>query len=401
MDKELENGLKKTIDDYNKTRKAGQLTEQKSKQHKDACLVMLNNRMAVLDENKDEDKSELRECAFVASALSNGWLVSDIDVLLDFYHTVENIKADQNDDEAIANEKKRLKSEGELYIGQIASMKADTLFDRYEMLNLCSMMLWNFQHKNRAENLTETFNKLRMRQSAEVLKAEYPKDKNFDKFLELENNYRREHAENQGAEPYMGGVRYGHLQINEEYLKLRDERNRTQGEYILQKTNVRTWYEELNKPSSVITFRLTGNLTKKASACAREAMGESVYEDILAMHRGSAAERKVNLHHSLGTKYQTQGCDVLEMEFAGSGAQDVMREHKGRNGLINLNGLSEEKIRERYGEKARKPGSGDLFDYNWKKERTISVGVGEQAKEAEKVMSPAPVHFSLRNRYSL
>ncbi|MBP5294318.1 MAG: hypothetical protein J6Y95_01210 [Lachnospiraceae bacterium] len=65
----------------------------------------------------------------------------------------------------------------------------------------------------------------------------------------------------------------------------------------------------------------------------REVLGDSVYDEIGEMNRGEVKDRKVRLHYSPGTKYQKQGHDVLEMGFAGSGGQEMIRAHKGRRRL--------------------------------------------------------------------
>ena len=53
-------------------------------EHKNLCLTALMARMEAL---QPED-AEYRECSFLARALSNGWLVSDIDTLRSVYQTV-------------------------------------------------------------------------------------------------------------------------------------------------------------------------------------------------------------------------------------------------------------------------------------------------------------------------
>ena len=83
----LEDSLKSITDFYNQRKQNKDLPVPFPERHKNLCLSALTARMEALDPSNEEYK----ECSFLAKALSNGWLVSDIEMLRAVYHTVRTV----------------------------------------------------------------------------------------------------------------------------------------------------------------------------------------------------------------------------------------------------------------------------------------------------------------------
>ncbi len=166
MDRVLEDALRPIIDGYAKHQKNGRLLAPVPQDQKDLCVRIITARMKVLD----QDSADYRECAFLRRALSNGWLVSDIDALSAFYQAVQHAKESD-------------KPEGEFYIQQIASMRMDKLIDRFETLNRVNTYLFDTKFKDSKNvELKNAFTKIHNLQSRPVFSAEYPNDPDFTTF---------------------------------------------------------------------------------------------------------------------------------------------------------------------------------------------------------------------------
>lgn len=173
------------------------------------------------------------------------------------------------------------------------------------------------------------------------------------------------------------------------YLSVAEEGRRTNQNYYIPEIEDALQAESREHFNAGMLHSFFGGINKKPVAVVREAFGEAVYDDIYEMNRGSAKDRTVRLHHSQGTKYQKAGYDVLEMDFAGSGGQDVYRAHKGRRGRINLKDKTAAQILEDYGTKAPKPDGKGEFDYIWKKERSMELP-GNQSAQKIRYTFPGP-----------
>ena len=360
MHPELEQTLRTTIESYNALRENKQLTNENVEQHKSACIDALADRVSRLDKKDDEFK----ECAFVLSALQNGWLVSDIDMLRSYYQAVQNAP----------NDKYKMEAESLLYI--ISSINIEKLVDRIEMLQRVNQNMYNLKFGNK--ELQKTFNLVTDTYNKKlVYPPEYPNDKDFTRIS--------------GNEDPTVGTSYQKIGA-ERFMTLSAQRSRTNQVYYLPEVDDPLAAE--NAENFVIGkwHRKIGGITRKTSLCVKEALGTEVYDEIYEMSRGSASDRKVKLHHSLGTKYQSQGHDVLEFEFAGSGGQDAYRPHKGRRGIISLDNKSAETIKEEYGEKAKVPHTKNkYFNFLWKKERTLHLPDDSTAQKVRyTIAGPSP-----------
>ena len=351
MDQYIEEALRPIIDGYSEQRNKRELPAPVPERQKDLCLNVIEARMEVLERNS----ADYGECAFLRGALKNGWLVSDVDALSAFWQALPQIP-------------EPYRSEGEFYLRQIASLPMEKLIDRFETLNRVNTFLFDAKYQNPdIPALKDAFAKIHLLQKTPVFPAEYPKDPEFSAVA--------------GTDDLQAGVSYEHIfadmQRLARYRSAAEERRRTVESYTIQEGGEA---EEAGQPFAPgWGHRVFGGITKQAGAAIREAFGSEVYDEIREMGRGSLGERTVPLHHALGTKYQKQGSDVLEMEFAGSGAEDVYREHKERRGKIDLKDKSPKDILETYGEKVQKPNGKGKFDFIWKKVRRIDLPDGQSA----------------------
>ena len=356
VDQVLEEVLRPVIEAYDERRKNHELPSPVPEEQRRLCVNIITARMDVLE----RDSAEYRECAFLRTALGNGWLVTDIDALSAFYQTVQQAPAGD-------------KAEGEFYLRQLAALRADKLVDRFETVNRVNQYLFNLKRQNRdllsAQN---AFSRVHGLMDTPIYPTEYPKDPDF--------------SNTAGTKNVGQGVSYHQIfddmQRLIRYRKAADERRRTIETYVVEARSDEERAAELQAPFAPSWgHRVFGGITKKTSAVIRDVFGSGVYDEIHEMSRGELADRKVPLHHALGTKYQKLGYDVLEMEFAGSSAQDVHRAHKERNGKIDLAGKSPQKILDTYGTKAKKPGSRREFDFIWKKERELELPNDQSSKK--------------------
>ncbi len=352
--------LQPIIAEYNRLHDSRQLTVREAERQKGLCIDALSTHMKALDRNGEEYK----ECAFLSNALKNGWLVSDINGLQSIYRGVQAGPACEH------------KKQAEFFLRQISEVRMDKLIDRYEILrqiDKTTYNLWSQSNKKSEESkiVRSGYDSTRNLLEKRVLPVEYADDLDF--------------ARTAGTEELADGV--GYYEISNDtirfgnYLSMAEERRRTNQDYYIREVEDALQAEAREKFEPSWAHRFFGGIKKKPSTVVREAFGDAVYDDIYEMSRGSTQERKVRLHHSRGTKFQKEGHDVLELDFAGSGGQDVTREHKDRHGGIDLEGKTPAQIREDYGERAPKPDGTGLFDYIWKKERTLNLQDGASARK--------------------
>ena len=354
MDKILEEVLRPVINGYSELREKGGLRAPVPQDQRALCVKMITAHM----ERLDRDDPAYRESAFLRNALRSGWLVSDLDALSAFWR-------------AVPQAPERDRAEGDFLLRQIASLRMDKLIDRFETMKRVNNYLYTTKYKDKNNAALQDANtKVAALQHTPVFPAEYPNDPDF--------------AETAGTKDLDNGVRY--LDISNDtkrfigYQRAADARRRSMETYVFQESGGEG--TEAERPfETSLGHRLFGGITKHASTAIREAFGNEVYDEIREMGRGELGDRKVPLNHSLGTKYQKLGHDVLEMEFAGSSAEDVYKAHKERIGKIDLAGKSDQKIREIYGEQVEKPGGKGKFDFIWKKERTIELPNNQTAKK--------------------
>lgn len=350
MDKLLEQQLQDLISPYTERSKNKQLTAEYVKAQKEQCIQLLTMRMLALNRSSDE----YREYDFLTRCLLNGWLVSDIKTLSTLYENVQKFPVEQGH--------RRI---GEAVLDQFRFTKADTLTKRFALYDVGRQLMYRI-----SPNEYRTF--LKSFDQRTVFPAEFPNDKDFK-------------IVSRSAKPEDGVVfsTFASSTDNPELYKRLQELNRTQDNYVMRELTDQERQAEKNAPANLsFGHRYIGGIKEKASDSIRTALGEAVYDEIWEMSRGSVQERRVPLHHSVGTKYQKQGHHVLSMEFAGSNGTEPLKLHKlNKNLKGDLKTMSADKVNEIYGEAANIANSNTKLKFVRKKERTIDGPNGEKAQK--------------------
>ncbi|MCR4724766.1 MAG: hypothetical protein K5772_04995 [Clostridia bacterium] len=352
----LKEYLRPVLEAYEEQKEKKTLPAEAPEQYRNWCINVFLARMEVLP---DQDP-EYKECLFLVQALSNGWLVSDIESLSTLYNSVQTLPA-------------ALKPAGNKLLGQYLSAKLNTLADRYELTKLTNAYWVTLQREDRRYKAIAS-EEIAKNGSRVVFPAEYPQDKDFSKTA--------------GKEDVEGGVIY--KEMDQEALDaIQAAHARENTDYIFDEISEAKMQTDAAKAFVPNAGQKFNKIAKSTSKAICEVMGESVYDEIREMNRGEVRDRKVKLHHSLGTKYQKQGCDVLEMDFAGSGGRDILKPYKGRSGTIHYD-LSPEEFLEVHGTQAKKP-NGKPFDYIYYKDKTIELPDGSSSvKKRYAIAGPTP-----------
>ncbi len=375
MDPEIEQALQQEVNRYNLVQQQKQLNQRRIDRYKRKCSEILGQRMMDVPHDSDDHK----ECTFLMNALNNGWLVSDLPALKNYYESVQ--KAPQGE----------YKKEGESYLYIMATYKVDKLSDRLTMLYNVNNNMYNIKMTNSKDPAyTNAFNITNdLLYNHAVYPVEYPDDPDF--------------AYVAGKDDLSDGVTYGEIsnKSSDHYYEAQQALRRT-SEYYYIPEDEHPWNTEFaERFENGWWHQNLGGITKKTSSSIKQALGSDIYDEIYEMGRGKAEDRKVKLHHSLGTKFQKQGHEVLELEFAGTRGEDVVRTHKDRHGGISTKNMSPDGIREKYGTPVPKPGkTNEVFDYIRKKERTINVA-GEPVEKVRYTFGGPPVlnfgEYSVQN----
>lgn len=350
MEELIEQQLKALINPYNDRSANKSLTVDYVKSQKAKCIALLTDRMQYMNQSS----ADYKEYDFLARSLLNGWLVSDINSLKTLYQTVQKLPE--------ADGKRR---RGEALLDQYKFVKADTLTKRAALHQLSLNTLFSV-------NTTVSRTYLSNFGKRTVFPAEFPDDMDFKIVSKSEK-------------PEDGVVfdTFSSSAENPELYKRLVELARSQDNYVMQELTDQERQAERNAPANKSRLhRFVGGIREKASDSIRKSFGDSAYDEIWEMSRGSAEERRVTLHHSVGTKYQKQGHDVLQMEFAGSNGSEPLKNHKTYNDISkHLKTMSPEELNAAYGEAATKANSEAKLDLVRKKERTIELPDGVKAQK--------------------
>ncbi len=350
MEALIEQQLKALINPYNELSANKRLTVDYVKSQKAKCIALLTDRMQYMNQSS----ADYKEYDFLARSLLNGWLVSDIISLKTLYQTVQKLPE--------ADGKRR---RGEALLDQYKFVKADTLTKRAALHQLSLNTLFSV-------NTTVSRTYLSNFGKRTVFPAEFPDDMDFKIVSKSEK-------------PEDGVVfeTFSSSAENPELYKRLVELARSQDNYVMQELTDQERQAERNAPANKSRLhRFVGGIREKASDSIRKSFGDSAYDEIWEMSRGSAEERRVTLHHSVGTKYQKQGHDVLQMEFAGSNGSEPLKNHKTYNDISkHLKTMSPEELNAAYGEAATKANSEAKLDLVRKKERTIELPDGVKAQK--------------------
>lgn len=368
---ELREALDVQIRDYQLLHDSMALPPGKPQAIRNLCISAFEARKEALEAANKFWEDEYSDCTFLSAALKNGWLVSDINWLLSLNAAVRSYQ-----------EKWQNRIDGDKIIQQIMNTKADTMEKRWEFLKNIQGYIEFCEPKT--DELKELDKNFEGQFGSKVIYAtEYPEDKFFDGFPIVDNA--------------VAQATYRKILLDKDKaIALKEERKRQareKSDYVFRELNN---MEEVDYGTFYIPNdgQLHNDIKKSNREVIKQIFGEEVYDEIDDMHKGTLKERTVPLIHSIGTKNQKKGHDVLEMEFAGSGAQDVLKFHKNRKGIIDTHFLTPEEQDERYGKKVQK-GKDKFFDYIRTSEKTIKTEDGRDVEKKRYFFAGATPNWGL------
>lgn len=348
----LEEALDQIRFDYEQLLEQDAMSEGTPDRMKNQCISALEARMEAVAAESGTDDEEYKECQWLSGALLKGWLVTDIPMLLQLRSAILALKADSR------------RTDGERLLSQFPQVELSTLVEREMALRQTETYLSIFtldpDEKTPAKISKAIHLLTEQHMNRTVYATEYPKDKNFARF--------------KPSDPVVASANLQAI-LNDHDRKLalaeaRDAQVRERTQYTFLEQTPQQAQAEANAPFQPNRGQAHNNITKHNSTAIKEVFGEQVYDEIDAMQQGSVQDRTVKLHHSLGTKWQKEGADVLEMEFAGSGAEDAIKKHRNRGRFLRAQ-LTPEQEDEIYGEKVKK-GKSSTFQYIRRKERSLT-----------------------------
>ena len=338
-------------------------------QQKNLCWTALTARVEALANPKNEEEyREAGECRFLANALSNGWLVSDINMLQSVYNSVQSIPEGE------------YKTRGNKILSQFAGRKTNTLLDRFELMeianNYMAQISYEYPEVKEARVATNSHHN-----NGVIFPSEYPNDKDFQATA--------------GKDNIEDGISFGEINKNaQRYNDLKrkwEARARTGSDYVFDELSDEEREAEKQKPFVPNDAQRFNDITKTTRQAVTEVVGDDIYDEIEEMSRGSFEDRKVPLHHSLGTKYMQQGHHVLEMDFAGSSGKDVYKPYKGHNGGIDKSGFTSPSEADEFYGKVAQDRNGVNFKYIHYKESELELPDKSKANKIRySIAGPAP-----------
>ena len=370
----LLDNLKDILSSYDNLRNSHKLEPGIPEKFRNLSMTVIIGRMEALSDQNKENDTEFKLCRFLIKALNNGWLTSDIRFLINIFDVIHRCQGEI------------LKSKGMDILDQIMLKKIDTVEKRFTMLDIISEYFKSNTFLGISELIVNSF----WGSATKVLpifREEYPEDTHFDDFS----------ADVEGIR--IAGFQY--LPNENAYKKNLEKKRRAEAK---EKT---TYVRREITRQEIINNELGHFAQNKALEHNRiikthkqvicEVFGEEVYDEIDEMSIGSHEDRTVPIFHSQGTKLAREGHEVIEMYFAGSGSTDVPNYHKGRSWEIDLTGLSDEEIREKYGEKVRKSET-KYFDYIYKQDKLITTNNNTQVRKVKYTFGgPNPSFYGIFN----
>ena len=344
MDPKLSEELKKIIDEYTQLHDAQKLSEGVPEELKNKCISLLDARIDELVAGADFGTDEYNKCTLISAALKNGWLVSDIGMLLSVYDAVKSLAYGS-----------RERLDGEEILSQLEHRATDTVADRFGMLKILSFYM--IGQNTKSPEAGKSYKLINSNYHPRIVYAtEYPKDSGFKAYaIDDEGQMRTSYVA-----LFQNPAKYSLFE------EQRDKKARESDSYVMGMDADEERIQKRKEGFVQNPGQKYNNIKKSNRDVISEVFGSDVYDEIDEMRRGSAQERTVPLYHSTGTKYMKQGHEVLQIEIAGSGAQDVVKNHKGHDGEIRKI-ADPELYKKTYGQKV------ENFDFIHVKEREYKV----------------------------
>lgn len=329
LNQNLQAALSVYIADYNQLHQQNALESSIPPKMSNLCISLLNGRMGALEAQGLDSGDEYRECKFLSGALSNGWLVSDLNMLSTVYETIQSME-----DGAV-------KTEGQKLLDQMSSIPINTVTYRIHafdaLISYLAPMLDEESFSACSDLVIDQYKK------KQLYPCEYPNDKQFSSFIQADENT-------------VKASYWELIKENDRRIALKaeaDARAREKEDYVITAKSEAEREKERSTPFRPNAGQRHNKITKSTRQAIEETFGSAVYDEIDEMQQGSVAERTVPLFHSQGNKWLKAGHEVLEFEFAGSGDKIVRKPQKSRRGVINTGGLSEDEVNWKYGQELK------------------------------------------------
>ena len=331
-----------------------------------------------------------RQLLIQATALSQGWNITDIDALDAFVECVETSPAE-------------VRMEGRRLLSDILNISVKTEPVRQELLSWMAEYVGeryvNADERNR-EVQKAYGGRILQAQSRPVQWCEFPEDPVLvqqaaqdGKFgrVEFWENKAKElnHADDKTIRKQLRAYARQNRKLSEQDQKNIRENNR----YVLPSMNqeeLEKWHKNVARKYSDIDIG-----SRKAAILI---MGPDLYEEADRKYQGSLAERTVPIHHATGTKYNNAGSHVLEIDIGGSGFVAPTHEQHGLSawdGLLDskvikwLGSETEEMLTEEYGKRTAVRGHEEKNMIR-KKSSEITLPNGKKVTK-ERYAIPGPV----------
>ena len=280
----------------------------------------------------DPESPDYRRMALKAAALNNGWTPEDMAVMDALF-----------DASLLPDPGIRTQAEGLMDIIQNAPITA--VAERQAWLSALGAFceITAAADIPVSENLRTAVTNASER---EVLPTEYPADEDFLQNLADEDKFTIQYFSDKASDPVH--VAASMLQNRmEDHRRKSDAQRRADADrdyYVMPKTS-----EAGDEYFSKNLVHVTYKMSKSNRQAAKEVFGDAVYDSIDEARKGSAEERKVPLHHSVGTKKAAAGSYVFEVDFAGTSFTQTHRDHHGLDGWygkLAKEGGNDPKLRE-------------------------------------------------------
>ena len=358
-------------DGYKKSRDEGTLTLNWVSEIKTVYTEVLKYRISALNKEQMINLEEIDECEFLLSTAVNGWTPADMEMLMELYEIVNAMPAG-------AEQELGLK-----LIEELSETKFTQIDKRAELLNKCAGYARALDVVPQYERLNSLINNSLL---AEISYAEYPKDEAFKEYFWKDGKFDPNRKVKPGKAPKDYEALYK-MAIRKNVASTEFQASvREKADYVMAESTD----EKLERfvPNE---GQLALKITKSNRTAIKEVYGDEIYDEIDEMRKGSEEERTINIIHSMGTKWMKEGCDVLEIDFAGSGFKEVRREHHGQHGKIFADGIGNPKntIEAEYGPLVPKA-NGELYSHLRAKNVPVSVNGVKKNKTRYTIAGPTP-----------
>ncbi len=361
---------------YDDLRKKGSLNLMSVKEYKQFYYNMFDMRCEALETQDVGLPNEYDETKFLKESLQQGWLISDIPMLIAVY-----------DFAASSTGENRLKMSE--FIKAFREQPVETIEERNDLLNDVLNFISPLDDTKDKEKVITEINKAF---AIKPVYAEYPKDPGLIEEMESKKAF-DSHVVVKKHQPFvLREALLNSAEFRNKLTELDKQPIREKTDYVMNEKSDEDLEEYVPSFSQEVW-----NMQKSNREAIKEVFGDDVYDSINEAHKGSAAERKVKIHHALGTKAIKNGEEVLEIDLAGSGYSEARREYKGLHGKSVTDAIDQAKLDDgvyrQFGQK-EKNSKGVEYDHIRSRTTKVPTKDGEKLKTRYTIAGPSPHSFS-------